>query len=131
MDKKLISAAHRARKKAYAPYSHFLVGAALLAEDKIYYGCNVENASYGATVCAERIAFGSAIANGAKTFTAIAIVGGKSLPNLCFPCGICRQVMSELCAPDFQIFLEGKDGGIRSFTLSELLPHAFDFDLER
>lgn len=130
-DRELIYLAHRARAGAYAPYSGFLVGAALLTrEGKVYLGCNIENASYGASNCAERTAFFKAVSEGERAFAKIAIVGGPreaASCTTCAPCGICRQVMQEFCDPDaFLILLEGENGSIRRFTLRELLPLAFD-----
>jgi cytidine deaminase len=130
---KLLDKAKEMRKMSYVPYSHFHVGAALLTKDgKIYGGCNIENASYGATNCAERTAFFSAIAQGDKEFQAIAIVGGPEDENGNIdkltdaqPCGICRQVMREFCGPDFEIVLEGADGKVTVQTLSEMLPNSF------
>ncbi len=123
----LIGNAMAAMKNAYAPYSKFTVGAALLgASGKVYFGCNVENASYGATICAERTAFASAVAHGEKEFCSIAIVGGKGgrVEKYCSPCGICRQVMSEFCKKDFKIYLyNGVE--IKTCTLEELLPESF------
>ena len=123
----LIGEARKVRQKAYAPYSGFLVGAALLGADgKIYTGCNVENASFGAGICAERSAFVRAVSEGEKEFLAIAIVGGKkeeqtSLP--CPPCGICRQFMREFCDPEsFRIIVENSKEGKDIFLLTELLP---------
>ncbi len=127
-NQELLVAAHRARNNAYALYSHFKVGAALLAKNgTVYLGCNVENASFGATTCAERSAFASAIADGAREFAAIAIVGGKEHEptEACAPCGICRQVIAEFCNPDFRIILENTDGSEKVLTLSELLPYSF------
>lgn len=126
---KLIELAYQAREHAYAPYSGFLVGAALLAGNgTVYLGCNIENASYGAANCAERTAFFKAVSEGVKEFQAIAIAGAKKgmegLP--CAPCGICRQVMMEFCNPKtFCIFLEDGSGGILEYTLEELLPMGF------
>ena len=122
---KLISAARQASEHSYAPYSGFRVGAALLtATGRIYIGANIENASYGASVCAERTAFFQAILAGETVFEAIAIAGGD---DFCPPCGICRQVMSEFCAPDFRVLLcRGQE--IRSFSLKELLPMAFKLE---
>lgn len=124
----LIGNAMAAMKNAYAPYSKFTVGAALLgASGKVYFGCNVENASYGATSCAERTAFSSAVARGEKEFRSIAIVGGKGgrVEKYCPPCGICRQIMSEFCKKDFKIYLyNGVE--IKTCTLDELLPESFD-----
>ncbi|MBR6238791.1 MAG: cytidine deaminase [Lachnospiraceae bacterium] len=127
--KELISKAIEARKTAYAPYSEFTVGAALLCSDgTVYTGCNIENASYGATICAERTAFFKAVSEGAGDFEAIAIVGapqGKE-PDFCPPCGMCRQVMTEFCNPEsFRIILSnGKED--RIYTLKEMMPYSFD-----
>lgn len=127
----LLDAAHAARKHAYAPYSGFSVGAALRTETgDIYTGCNIENGSYGATVCAERVALGAAIAAGERKFCALAVVGGHGdaeASEPCFPCGICRQVLSELCAGEMPVYLEGKDG-VKAYALHELLPHAFSLE---
>src|SRR5262245_57129050 len=102
---RLIAAACAARKNAYAPYSQFLVGAALqIVDGDIITGCNVENASYGLTICAERVAIGTAVAAGRREFTAIAIASA----NGCTPCGACRQVLAEFCA-DLPIFLVAVD----------------------
>ncbi len=123
----LVNLAVVAMDNAYAPYSGFWVGAALLCDDgTVYTGCNVENASYGATCCAERVAFFQAVGEGHRDFTAIAICGGQGgdITNLCPPCGICRQVMAEFCGPEFLIHLT--DGAqVHSYTLGELLPGAF------
>lgn len=124
------------RRFSYAPYSKFHVGAALLAEDgMVYTGCNIENSSYGATNCAERTAFFKAVSDGAHSFRAIAIAGGMEAPDgsleqqtIAPPCGICRQVMSEFCGPDFEIVLLGEDGNPQIHTLSELLPLSFSKD---
>lgn len=125
----LVKAAMDARNRAYAPYSHYQVGAALLAADgRIYQGCNVENASYGATNCAERTAFFKAVSEGACVFTAIAIAGGlqgKEIGEYAYPCGICRQVMREFCKPDFQIIVAKSEADYQIMTLNELLPHGF------
>lgn len=126
--KELLDAARRARENAYAPYSHFKVGAALLASSgAVYLGCNIENASFGATICAERSAIASAIAGGSRDFSAIAIIGGAENADTapCTPCGICRQVLSEFCDPDFPVILENGDGTEKIVKLSELLPHSF------
>lgn len=126
----LIEIALEARKLAYTPYSHFKVGAALLGTNGVVYkGCNVENASYPATNCAERTAFFSAVADGQKEFEAIAIVGGKEDAEeleLCAPCGVCRQVMREFCVPEkFEIILAKNKSDYKVFTLEELLPMSF------
>ena len=125
----LIAAALAAREKAYVPYSHFLVGAALLTADgKVYTGCNIENASFSPTCCAERTAFFKAVSEGEKKFTAIAIVGGPDGKPLdyCPPCGVCRQVMAEFCdTANFIIVLAKDENDYKTFTLNELLPLAF------
>lgn len=125
---KLIEMAKTAASNAYAPYSDFCVGAALLCKNgKIYTGCNIENSSFSPTNCAERTAFFKAISEGERDFEAIAIVGGKNLDfsDFCYPCGVCRQVMSEFCKGDFRIILGKADGEIIESTLSELLPNGF------
>lgn len=129
--KTLVDAAVSAREKSYCPYSDFAVGAALLTkEGKIYTGANIESVSFTPTVCAERVAFFSAVHNGEKAFKAIAIVGAKkeeSLSSLCAPCGVCRQVMAEFCDKDFTVILyDGKNTAL--YTLGELLPETFDKD---
>ncbi len=129
----LVSAALKARKQAYAPYSHWTVGAALFTKDgKIYEGCNIENAAYTPTNCAERTAFFKAVSEGAREFAAIAIVGGydtKEPESICAPCGVCRQVMMEFCDSDtFRVILGTKDGVQVSQTLKELLPYGFGPD---
>ena len=117
----LIDTAKQARKKAYAPYSHYKVGAALLGKSgKVYTGCNVENASYGHTVCAERTAVLKAVSEGEREFEAVAVVtknGGS-------PCGACRQVLSEF-APALIVYIADKDGEYRTTTLKKLLPDSF------
>lgn len=127
-DKELLNMALAARTKAYAPYSGFRVGAALLANDgRVFTGCNVENASYSATLCAERNAFGAAVSAGAQSFAAIAVAGGaEELPDPSTPpCGVCRQVMAEFCGPEFKIIL-GNQNTLAVYTLGDLLPLAFD-----
>ena len=126
----LIEMALDARRVAYAPYSKFKVGAALLGKNGvIYMGCNVENASYPATNCAERTAIFSAVAEGQTEFEAIAIVGGHEDAtelDLCAPCGVCRQVMREFCDPgSFEIILAKNMDEYKVFTLEELLPMSF------
>ena len=114
---------------AYSPYSDFCVGAALLCADgEVIVGANIENSSYGATNCAERTAFFTALMRGRCDFVAIAIVGAKKgdeITAFCAPCGICRQVMAEFCTGDFEILLyDGEE--IKTYTMSEILPTAFD-----
>lgn len=125
----LLAIAQQARQRAYAPYSHFAVGAALLTKSgKVYPGCNIENASFGATNCAERAAFFSAVFAGEREFEAIAIVGGpEDTENhrFCPPCGICRQVMREFCDLDFKIYLENGEGQFFEASLEEMLPFSF------
>ena len=126
-DEQLISEALRAMRGAYAPYSSYKVGAALLTDDgRIFTGCNIENASYGATVCAERVAVSKAVSDGAHSIKAIAIVGGKdgAITDYAPPCGICRQVLSEFCDPDTRVLLfDGETAKAHRF--SEILPLAF------
>ena len=127
-DRELIKEAKEAAKSSYAPYSHFNVGAALITKDgKVYSGCNIENAAYSPTNCAERTAFFKAVSEGEREFSAIAIVGGKNLDfsEFCPPCGVCRQVMSEFCDGDFKIILGRNDEEIKIYTLSDLLPESF------
>lgn len=123
----LIKKAEEARLHSYSPYSGFKVGAALLCGDgTVYTGCNIENASYSPTVCAERTAFFKAVYDGKRDFSAIAIVGGKDAPDAaCAPCGVCRQVMGEFCGPDFMVYFPDGNGGIVEEKLSALLPHSF------
>ena len=119
----LIKLAQEAAKKAYAPYSGFNVGAALLCKSgNVYTGCNVENSSYGASNCAERTAVFKAVSEGERDFVKIAIVSEKG--GLTFPCGICRQVLSEFM-PNGSIVLYSDEQGIKEFALNELLPYAF------
>jgi len=124
---KLVELACEAMTHAYAPYSHFQVGAALLTKDgKVYPGCNIENAAYGPTNCAERTAFFRAIYEGEREFAAIAVVGGPNgeIRGFAAPCGVCRQVMAEFCGSDFMIHLwDGKE--YKTCTLGELLPLRF------
>ena len=118
---------------SYAPYSHFKVGAALLAKNgKVYGGCNIENIAFSPTNCAERTAFFRALAEGVREFDAIAIVGGKDgvLTEYSPPCGVCRQVMQEFCNPsEFKIILAVSETNYKVYTLSELLPLGFDVEL--
>lgn len=129
-EKKLIELAYEARERAYTPYSHFQVGAALLTKGgKVYLGCNIENAAYTPSNCAERTAFFKAVSEGEKEFAAIAVVGGKEGTRtgaVCAPCGVCRQVMREFCNPkEFRVLLEDGKGGILNMALEELLPVGF------
>ena len=114
--------------RAYAPYSGYQVGAALLTADgRVYQGCNIENASFTPTVCAERSAFFKAIYDGVRDFQAIAVVGGKggNVTGFFPPCGVCRQVMREFCRDDFKVYLLGRDNEIQSLTLKDILPYSF------
>ena len=123
----LFKKAAEARLKSYSPYSGYSVGAALLCSDGlIYTGCNIENAAYTPTVCAERTAFFKAVYDGVRDFAAIAIVGGKDgvIRGIFPPCGVCRQVMREFCASDFRIYL-GTESGFEAYTLADLLPKSF------
>lgn len=126
-DLELMQRAVEARKKSYSPYSGFKVGAALLGKSgKVYEGCNVENAAYTPTNCAERTAVFKAVSEGEKQFTAIAIVGGKGdePSEFCAPCGVCRQVLAEFCEKDFRILL-GTPKRFEVHTLGEILPFSF------
>lgn len=129
-EKKLLDLAHEARKRAYTPYSGFQVGAALVTKQgNVYLGCNIENASYTPSNCAERTAFFKAVSEGEREFAAIVIVGGTEGTEgkeTCSPCGVCRQVMREFCVPEeFRILLEDGQGGIMNYSLAELLPLGF------
>lgn len=127
-DKELCRLAVEARGKAYAPYSGFRVGAALLAKSgKVYLGSNIENAAYTPTVCAERTAFFKAVSEGETEFFAIAVAGGNGdkVGGAFPPCGVCRQVMAEFCDGDFKILTVTGDDTFEEYTLTELLPLAF------
>ena len=133
-DTELLMQAVHARENSYCPYSRFAVGAALLtAEGRVYTGCNIENAAYTPTNCAERTAFFKAVSSGERNFTAIAVVGGSrdsAAMRFCSPCGVCRQVMMEFCVPDtFRIIMgaEKENGGfeIQIRTLQDMLPESF------
>ena len=127
LDIELMKLAELARKNAYAPYSGFYVGAALLTKQgRVYTGCNIENAAYTPTNCAERTAFFKAVSEGEREFEAIAIVGGKgdALSEFCAPCGVCRQVIAEFCDQDFRLIL-GTAQNFSVYTQAELFPHAF------
>ncbi|MBQ8784232.1 MAG: cytidine deaminase [Clostridia bacterium] len=125
--KTLIEKAIEAMAKSYSPYSDFKVGAALLTKSgRVFTGCNIENASYSPTNCAERTAFFKAISEGEREFTAMAVVGGKNgeISSFCSPCGVCRQVMAEFCDKDFMIILF--DGKLtKACSLEKLLPESF------
>lgn len=125
----LIHEALKAREAAYIPYSGYAVGAALLtAEGEIYTGCNIENASYGATNCAERTAFFKAVSEGKRKFCAIAIVGGlkgKEPVDYAYPCGVCRQVMQEFAGKDFVVIVAKGADDYQVYRLEELLPYGF------
>lgn len=133
-NEQLIENAIEARKMAYTPYSKYKVGAALLSSDnKIIKGCNIENAAYGPTNCAERTAFFKAVSEGVKEFSAIAIVGGLEnetdlFSGYAFPCGVCRQVMREFCDSEFEIVVARSTDDYKVYTLGELLPESFGPD---
>ncbi len=129
-NEELMAEAKKAREHAYAPYSHFQVGAALLTKSgKLYHGCNIENAAYSPSNCGERTAFFKAVYDGEREFEKIAIAGGpagREAEEPCAPCGVCRQVMMEFCDPDdFQIILADGKGGCLQRSLRELLPLGF------
>ncbi len=132
--KQLINEALNARNYAYAPYSQFMVGAALITEDdSVYTGCNVENASYGATNCAERTAIFKAVSEGERLIKAIAIVGGVKDGDMtyAYPCGVCRQVLREFSNPgDLVIIVAKNQGDYKKYSLEELLPESFGPDFK-
>ncbi len=121
----LILSAREASESAYCPYSKYPVGAALMGVDgEVYIGCNVENASYGLSMCAERTAIFNAVGNGCRNFVAMALVGGKK--EAATPCGACRQVLAEFCSPDMPVlYADLTDGDITETTAGTLLPLAF------
>lgn len=126
-NEELIALAIKARETAYAPYSNWMVGAALeTKEGKVYLGCNIENGGFTATSCAERTAFFKAISEGEKEFSRIAIVGGDrelGIQGLCYPCGVCRQVMAEFCNPDdFKVIVAKSENDYKQMPLRELIP---------
>ncbi len=129
LEEKLFDKAEEMMKRSYIPYSGFAVGAALLAKNgTIYTGCNVENAAFTPTNCAERTAFFKAVSEGVTEFEAIAILGGKDrkVSDLCTPCGVCRQVMAEFCKPsDFLVLMRDGKGTVKRQLLSDLLPESF------
>lgn len=126
-DRELVALAEAAMTRAYAPYSRFHVGAALLcANGTVYTGCNIENAAFGPSVCAERVAFFSAVRDGERDFVKIAVVGGPGgkIRTFTAPCGVCRQVMREFCRDDFTVLaFDGER--VRSTSLIDLLPESF------
>lgn len=122
----LIQKALRAKENAYAPYSNFHVGAAVLGKSgTIYTGCNIENAAYPVTNCAERTALFKAVSEGEKEFLALAVVSDSE--NYVSPCGMCRQALAEFCGSDFQILMCRSNGDYKIMTLEELLPESFGF----
>lgn len=127
----LVRLAFEAKKMSYSPYSHFAVGAALQTKGgKVYLGCNIENAAYSPTICAERTAFFKAVSAGEYEFAAIAIAAGpaegRTVAEYCAPCGVCLQVMMEFCQPDdFCVTLSKSPDAYKTYTLKELLPHGF------
>ena len=122
-DEALVAKAFEMLARSYVPYSRFPVGAALLCKDgSVFTGCNVENAAYGSTICAERTALVKAVSEGRREFTAIAIVGQGS--DFCWPCGACRQMLYEF-APELRVLAARSDGSYQVVSLSELLPHGF------
>ncbi len=127
--KELIHLAEKAREMAYCPYSGFAVGAALLCSDgTVYTGCNIENAAFTPTVCAERTAIFKAVSEGHRDFSAIAVAGGSAgapVTQVCPPCGVCRQVLREFCADEFPVHLSCGVGHFRTLSLKELLPESF------
>lgn len=124
--KELIELARNAAEKTYSPYSHFPVGAAVLTEaGHVFTGCNIENASYGGTICAERTAFAKAVSEGSRRFNAVAVVSTKAYE--CWPCGLCRQFMSEF-GIELDVVVEKSDGSLKSMKLKELLPCHFGPD---
>ena len=131
--KEMVAEAFRMLEYSYAPYSHFKVGAALLsANGMLYGGCNVENAAYGPSNCAERTAFFKAVSEGVKDFKAIAVCGGpqKIVKDFCSPCGVCRQVMREFCKDDFILIMAKSKTEYKLMTLAEILPQSFKPDGE-
>lgn len=127
-DKELLSLAVKAMENSYSPYSGCKVGAALLTESgKVYLGTNIENAAFDPTICAERVAIFKAISEGEKSFSKIAVVGGKNgvINGIFAPCGVCRQVMREFCSDDFTVIMGISETEYKSLPLSELLPLSF------
>ncbi len=135
--KNLIQQAIAVRKNAYSPYSHFAVGAALLATDgTVYTGVNMENASYPVGLCAERSAFARAVSDGKRNFTVLVLIGGtvsekNQVHDFCMPCGMCRQFMAEFCNKDFVILSAKSEDEYQMLTLGELLPYSFALEKGR
>lgn len=130
-DKELYDLAKNAMEHSYSPYSNCKVGAALLCENgKVYTGTNIENAAFGPTVCAERVAVFKAVSEGEKDFSKIAVVGGKGgvINGIFAPCGVCRQVLREFCNDDFEILLGETEDNFKKVTLKDLLPLSFSPD---
>ena len=127
---RLAELAKKSCENSYSPYSNFKVGCAVLCGENVYTGCNVENAAFGPSCCAERVALFKAISEGEREFSAIAIVGGPDgkTERPCAPCGVCRQVLREFCDPDTFLILLGYDDGYDEYTLEELLPESFGPD---
>ena len=128
---KLMEQAVEAMEHSYSPYSGYKVGAALLCGDgTVYQGCNIENASYTPTICAERTAVFKAVFDGHRDLKAIAVCGGKDgrITGAFPPCGVCRQVLREFCDDDFVFYLHTEDGGCQAYTMAELLPNSFRAD---
>lgn len=123
-DAELIELANQARQRAYAPYSGFHVGAALIDDQgRVFTGCNIENASYGATNCAERTAIFKAVSEGARQIRKLAVVCDQETP--CVPCGICRQIIAEFAAADFELLAADPSGHFKRYSQEALLPDAF------
>ena len=130
-DKELYDLAKNAMEHSYSPYSNCKVGAALLCENgKVFTGTNIENAAFGPTVCAERVAVFKAVSEGEKAFSKIAVVGGKNgvINGIFAPCGVCRQVLREFCNDDFEILLGETEDNFKKVTLKDLLPLSFSPD---
>ena len=127
--KELVALAEQARERSYCPYSRFAVGAALLCADgTVFTGCNIENAAFGPSVCAERTAIFKAVSEGHRDFAALAVAGGPAgspVERECPPCGVCRQVLREFCADVFPVYMSGGNGTYRMLRLSRLLPASF------
>lgn len=124
-DKELVRLASEAKERAYSPYSGYQVGAALVAEDgTVFTGCNIENIAYPSGICAERVAFSKAVSEGHRKFKALAVAG--STEEMAYPCGMCRQFISEFANPELTILCANKDGEFEQYEFSELLPKSFN-----